>query len=322
MSSKVLVTGAAGFIGHHLVKYILDKTDWSIHCPVSCRHKGDSQNLQEFNNDRTTFFYHDLNWPFSERNIEELGEVDYIIHAAAESHVDRSIQEPVPFIQNNVNVTLNLLEYARKIKPKVVIQVSTDEVYGPALNGFDHPEWSSVKPSNPYSASKAAQEAIAISYWRTYGVPVVITNTMNNFGPRQNPEKLIPYIIDNVKNDRRFFIHGKDGQFSSRYWTYVLNHADALLFILSQKVPIFPDAECPPRFNVVGEVEQNSLEMVNRIEAILGKKADWYAVDYHTTRPGHDLRYGLDGTKLASLGWRRPYEFGDALASTVESYLK
>src|SRR5215469_5627918 len=157
MTKRVMVTGAAGFVGHHVVEYILENTDWYIICPVNCRHKGESSNIQHLSGSRVRFFFHDLNWPFSERTIEKIGYVDYILNLAAESHVERSIRDPVPFIQNNVNVVLNVLEYARIVKPRAFIQVSTDEVYGPSLDNVNYIEWSSIKPSNPYSASKASQ---------------------------------------------------------------------------------------------------------------------------------------------------------------------
>jgi dTDP-glucose 4,6-dehydratase len=321
---RIMVTGASGFVGHHFVDYLLQKTDWEVVCPVSCRHKGESLNLKESRKDsRVRLIPHDLNWPFSTRIINDIGSLDFIVNFAAESHVDRSISDPVSFIQNNVNVSLNLLEYARIVRPKAFVQISTDEVYGPAINSsYNHKEWDSIKPSNPYSASKACQEAIAFSYWRTYGVPIIITNTMNNYGSNQQSEKFVPYVVSNIYNERSFGIHGDGVKFSSRYWTYVKNHADAILFILSREVPLYPDVEFHSRFNIVGELELNSLQMVERIASILGKKADWYPIDYHTTRPGHDLRYALDGSKISELGWRPPYDFDCSLQETVLSFIK
>ena len=171
---RILITGSAGFIGTHTVEHFIANTDWEIIGIDSFRHRGDSLRV---NQDPTRYkiYTHDLTTPISDRLIRKIGDIDYIINMASESHVDRSITDPVDFCENNIKLALTMLEYAREAKPKIFIQISTDEVYGAALNGMNHKEWSTILPSNPYSASKAAQEALAISYWRTYGVPIVIT---------------------------------------------------------------------------------------------------------------------------------------------------
>jgi len=317
---RALVTGAAGFVGSHFVRHALQqRPDWEIVAPVSGRHRGDAANLAlVFASPRFRAFHHDLRWPISDRQADDIGPVDAIVHCAAESHVERSISDPVPFIQNNVDTTLHALEFARR-QPRLraFVQISTDEVYGPPQSGERHAEWSVIRPSNPYAASKACQEAIAYAYWRTNDVPVLFTNTMNNFGEGQHGEKFVPYVTENILAGRRFGIHGRDGVFSSRCWTYVVNHADALLFLLDRELPRYPSSRDPERVNIVGDTELDSRRMVERIAAWLGREADWYPIDYHATRPGHDLRYALDGSRLAAMGWTPPHSFEDGLGRTL-----
>lgn len=317
---RFLVTGAAGFIGHHTVEHLLANTDDEIVGIVSFRHRGCSMRLRHLGSPRFRVVHHDLVGPISERLAEDIGPVDIILNIASESHVDRSITDPVPFVRNNVDLVLNMLEYARLVKPRVFIQVSTDEVYGPALRGDRHEEWAAIKPSNPYSASKAAQEAIAISYWRTYGVPLIITNTMNNFGERQDVEKFIPKVIAKILRGEKVEIHGRNDVPGSRFYLHARNHADALLFLaraFQYGPPAFPLYEVPGRYNVVGEREVNNLEMATRIASLLGKSLDYEIVDFHGSRPGHDLRYALDGDKIVVYGWRAPVPFGESLERTV-----
>jgi dTDP-D-glucose 4,6-dehydratase len=180
--TKVLLTGAAGFTGAHMLRHLLVNTNWDVICPVTFRHRGNTDRIASAiqNNER----WHrrvrvdmvDLTAPISSTVVDRWGQIDYILNVASESHVDRSIDDPVPFVRNNVDLILNVLEYARQVQPRLFLQMSTDEVFGPAPGGYDYREWDPLIPSNPYSASKAAQESIAISYWRAYAVPVIITN--------------------------------------------------------------------------------------------------------------------------------------------------
>lgn len=327
MSRRVFVTGAAGFAGHHFVEHILEKTDWTLVCPISLRHRGDTMRLQELKKveygDRVKYIYHDLNGPISDRMIKKIGTIDYIVNYASESHVDRSIEEPVPFIQNNVNLILNVLEYSRKIKPKLFIQISTDEVYGPAIEPECHKEWSPILPSNPYSASKAAQESICISYWRTYGVPLILTNTMNMFGERQDIEKFVPKIISHVLNEKTVPIHGNEQYIGKRFYLHARNLADAVLFLLDRGThTAYTDTLAtlviPERYNVVGEVELNNLELAQIIADIVGKPLKYELIDFHSARPGHDRRYALDGSLIHSIGWKQPIPFKASIERTVK----
>jgi dTDP-glucose 4,6-dehydratase len=328
LKKTVLITGAGGFCGHHFVDHFLVNTDWNIIGVDSWRHKGVSERLTDsehyqLHKDRVTILTHDLNSPFSDVFIDRLGHVDYIVNLASLSHVDTSIVDPVPFVQNNVNVVLHMLQLARKIQPEKFIQFSTDEIYGPMYDGLPHPEWDVVVPSNPYSASKAAQESIAISYWRSYGVPLIITNMMNIIGERQDGEKFLPRIVNSVLNEEVLTIHADKDVPGSRFYLHVRNAADAIMFILRNvDAVLYPESRLPERFNLVGKTELDNLSFARMVAEILGKELKFEFMDVRFGRPGHDLRYGLDGSKLESLGYEYPVEFDASLKSTVAWMIK
>ena len=214
-----------------------------------------------------------------------------------------------------------MLEYAREAKPKAFIQFSTDEVYGAAPGETLHAEWSPILPSNPYAASKAAQEAIAISYWRTYGVPVVLTNTMNLFGERQDAEKFIPMLISKIARGEEVTIHGRPDYIGKRFYIHCRNMADALLFVLKGDPQQYQDSDSliiPDRWNIVGEVEMDNLSVAQLIAEIIGQPLKYKLVDFHAARPGHDRRYALDGRKLAAAGWAPPVSFKESLRRVVQ----
>lgn len=326
---RILITGSTGFMGSHLVEHLLENTDWEIIGIDSLRHRGDSMRIDAVdarNREavfRYGFFTHDLKSPISDRLAAQIGPVDYIVNLASESHVDRSIEEPVGFVMNNVALALNILEFARKVKPKVFIQFSTDEVYGAADDGVDFPEWSPILPSNPYSASKASQEAIAISYWRTYGLPVVITNVMNLIGERQDPEKFVPLVISRVLKGEEISIHGTADDIGQRHYLHCRNASDALLFLLKRQPTIYDGAiQYPDRWNIVGDVEVDNLTMAQTIARICGKELKYKFMPFSLARAGHDRRYSLDGTKLREAGWRAPVNFDESLRRTVEWTIK
>lgn len=315
----VLVTGSAGFLGSHIVDHMIANTDHRIVGLDSFRHRGDSLRVYQ-DPSRYTVYRADLAAPISDRVTDKIGPVDYIVNAASESHVDRSIADPVPFVMNNTALALNVLEYARVVKPKAFIQVSTDEVYGAAQEDHDHKEWEPILPSNPYAASKAAQEAIAVSYWRTYGVPLCLVNCMNIFGERQDSEKYIPMSIKRVQAGETVTVHGSEGHVGSRKYLHARNVSDALGFLLDQKRDLVynPSNLYPDRFNVVGDVEMNNLEIAQLVAEVLRKPLKYKFLDFHAARPGHDARYSLDGSKLAALGWKSPIGFYESLKRTVE----
>lgn len=324
---KLLLTGASGFIGSHFLEHVLQNTDWEVTCICSWQHKGTPERIERALRDnekykkRVTVITHDLASPFTDTTKKRLGQFDYIVNFAADSDVERSIQDPVPFVQNNVNVALTMLEFAREYKPKVFLQVSTDEVYGVAPVGINHKEWSPILPSNPYSASKACQEAIAISYWRTYGVPVVITNTMNNFGETQDTEKYIAKLISKISKGEKVMVHGDKNNIGSRFYLHARNHADAILFLLDREPTMYKDTSeiiYPDRYNVVGEDELDNLQMAKTVALLMDKPLVYELSDFHHTRPGHDRRYALDGNKLKNLGWEAPVSFLDSLKKYID----
>lgn len=332
MSDKktVLVTGASGFVGHHVVEHLLENTDWNVIGTYTFQHHGDPWRLKHLvDNPRLKMVRMDCAAPFGYL-VDPFDNVtvDYVLHLAADSHVDRSITDPVPFVRNNVDLTLFTLEWARRAKPRLFVQFSTDEVYGPAPSGVLHAEWSPIVPSNPYSASKAAQEAIAISYWRTYDVPVIITNTMNVIGERQDVEKFVPMLIHGVQNEKTVKIHADDeGTPGSRFYIHARNVADALLFIVnhySDKDVRYREGfiDKPERFNVVGEMEMDNLTMAFKVADAVGKPLNYTLENFHSARPGHDRRYALDGAKLARLGWVPPIDINTSIRRTVEWELR
>ena len=326
MSSRVLLTGAAGFVGAHALRHLLVNTDYDVLCPVTFRHRGNADRIASSLQDhpewqqRVTVEMCDLAGPLAESQLKRWGDVDIIVNVASESHVDRSIADPAGFTANNVALITTLLEYARWSRPRFFVQTSTDEVYGPAPRGYAHVEWDAIIPSNPYAASKAAQEAICTAYWRTYGVPLLLTNTMNMFGEMQDQEKFVAMCIRLLARGESVPVHvSPEGEPGSRFYLHARNLADAWLHLMTRDVVRHIDgADRPDRYHVVGEREITNVEMVKLVAEIMHVEPRWHPVDFHSSRPGHDLRYALDGKKLADTGWTHPYSLERSLVKTIE----
>jgi len=323
---RVLLTGASGFVGSHVLRHLIVNTDWFIVCPTTFTHKGLQDRIRVALDDipdaykRIKVIRCDFTSPISSITANEFGKIDYVINVASESHVDRSIEYPAPFIINNVSLICHLLDWARIAQPEKFLHVSTDEVYGPASTGYAHQEWIDQHlPSNPYAASKAAQEDICFSYWRTYGIPMAITNTMNIIGETQDPEKFMPMTIKRVLNGEKMTVHASPtGQIGSRFYLHARNQADGLLHVLNQPFRPYGEVDTPERFHIVGEREVDNLEMAQLIAAAVGKPLEYELVDFHSSRPGHDLRYALDGKKMAESGWSLPLPLEESIEKTVK----
>lgn len=323
---KIIITGGAGFIGHHIVEHLLKNTDWDIVVLDKLTYASNGlerlRNINVFDEDRVRIFTTDLNEPISDGIRKEIGDVDYILNLASESHVDNSILDPIPFIKNNVSLVLNMLEYAKTLKTlKKFIQFSTDEVFGTAGKKVKYKEGDRFNPSNPYASSKASQEAIAMAYANTYGIPIIITNTMNVIGERQHQEKFVPLVIKNILDSRVIHIHSNKNKTKAgtRFYIHARNVADALLFIINNTDEVLSkDDATLGKFNIVGEKEIDNLTLAKKIAGILGMELKYELTDFHSSRPGHDLRYALDGSKLEKLGWKPPSDFYTSLRKTVE----
>lgn len=325
---RVLLTGAGGFFGSHLLRHLMVNTDWEFVCPCSWVHKGTPERLENaidgLDKDRVMVITHDLTAPFTSTTKKRIGKIDIILNIASNSHVNRSITDPKEFVLGNNALAFNMLEFARECKPEVFLQFSTDEVMGAAKMGVNHKEWSAIIPSNPYSASKACQEAVAISYWRTYGVPVVITNTMNLTGETQDSEKYPAQCIRKINNGEIVTIHGTPKNIGSRFYIHARNAADAVLFILNNLPPkMYTDGgevDRPDRYNIVGEVELDNLTLALMVAKLMGKELKYEFLDFHSSkvRAGHDRRYALDGSKLKDLGWKQVINFEESLKHTID----
>ncbi len=324
---RVLLTGIDGFIGHHIAEGILKhRPDWEI---VGLSRIDAASTVQRlFDMDewrdgrgfgkRVTFTYHNLRAPINEYLAGQIGPVDIILHLAAGTHVDRSIEHPMEFVQDNVVATCNLLDYARMQDRKpLFVYFSTDEVFGPAPEGVAYKEWDRYHSGNPYSATKAGGEELTLAYENTYKLPSFITHTMNVFGERQHPEKFIPKVIKSVLKGEQVTIHANadKSKAGSRFYIHARNVAEAILFLLDQH-------ESGDKYNIVGEKEVDNLTLAQFIAQTIGKPLRYEMVDFHSSRPGHDLRYALDGTKLKEMGFDYPKTFEQSLEKTVHWYLE
>lgn len=319
---KILITGGCGFVGHHFVEHYLKLTDWDIITFDKLSYASSGldrvRDINAFDDKRVTFFTVDFTREISEGVVRECNDVDYILHMGAETHVDNSIEDPKPFVYSNVVGTYNMLEFARKCKNlKAFVYFSTDEVFGPAPKGVNYKEWDRYNSTNPYSATKAGGEELVLAYMNTYGVKGFITHCMNIFGERQHPEKFIPICIKKIESGEVITIHGTADkkQSGSRFYIHARNVASAIHFLLDK----FEQRE---KYNIVGEKELTNLELAQIIAKVMGMELKYEITDFHSSRPGHDLRYALDGDKMKEIGWDVPLTIDQTLKSTVEWTLR
>ncbi len=308
---KVLVTGGAGFIGSNFIHYLLEQhPGYQVINLDKLTYAGNLENLDSIkSNPNYVFIRGDI---CDEKIVAKICEkgVDAIINFAAETHVDRSILEPDAFIRTDIFGTHTLLEAVNKYKVKKYIQISTDEVYGSIGHG-SFKENSPLNPSSPYSASKAGADLLVMAYHKTFETPVMITRCSNNYGPYQYPEKLIPLFITNAMENKELPVYGKGENI--RDWIYVEDHCSAIDLVLHK-------GEIGEIYNVGANQEKNNLEVTETILKALDKPKS--LIKFVKDRPGHDLRYSIDSSKLQEIGWRPKYSFEEGMKLTVEWYVK
>lgn len=327
MAKSILITGGAGFIGSHVVKLFVNKMpDTSIVNLDKLTYAGNLQNLVEVESaENYTFVKGDI---CDEKLIESLFEkyiFDGVVHLAAESHVDRSILNPMEFITTNVVGTVTLLNVAKKFwkdaSDKLFYHISTDEVYGSLEKETDFfVESTSYDPRSPYSASKASSDHFVRAYYNTFGLPIVISNCSNNYGPNQFPEKLVPLAINNIKNNKQIPIYGKGENI--RDWLYVVDHAQAIF-------DIFTKGKIGETYNVGGDNEWQNIDLIRVLCRIMDKKLNRKEgtseklITFVADRAGHDMRYAIDFTKIKKeLNWNPTVNFEQGLKKTVDWYLQ
>ena len=326
---RILVTGGLGFLGHHVVESLLKTTCAEIVILDKMTYASSGfdrlRDIQVFDDKRVRVLGCDLSQPIAEGVTREVGEVDYIIHTAAETHVDNSIVDPLPFLMSNVIGTHHLLWWMRSLKSlRRAFLVSTDETYGPASledkeNAFD--ELAPFRPANPYAAAKAGGECVAMAYANTYKLPITIAATMNLVGERQHYEKYVPMVIRRVLTGDKVLIHSNPERTKSgtRFYLHCRTYAHALGFLIDRDQR---GEEMPLKVNICGEREISNVDLAQFIAGVVGKPLNYDLVDFHSSRPGHDLAYRMRDDLIRSLGWKRPMNLEQSLEKTVQWYLE
>jgi len=330
-SKIILVTGGAGFIGSHFVRYLIKKTDYAVANVDKLTYSGSKKNIRDLLNDKKHFFIKgDISNIQTLKNIFKKFQPSYIVNFAAETHVDNSIRSSYPFIKNNILGTYHLLNFSKiywsklskeKKKKFKFIQISTDEVFGQlSLKDPSFHENSRYDPSSPYSASKASADHIVRSFYKTYNFPINITNCSNNFGPNQHKEKLIPLVINNILKKKIIPVYGKGLQI--RDWLYVEDHISAIWRVLKK-------GKIGETYLIGGKSEKKNIDVVMMICKILDTLYPLKQFSYKnlikfvSDRPGHDFRYSINKTKIQKkLNWKPKHKFEDSLKHTVKWYLK
>lgn len=312
---KCLVTGGAGFIGANYIRNRIAQGKGEVHCLDILTYAGNMDNLQGVIGAGDFKFIHgDINDRDLVNDLFDRERYDQVVHFAAESHVDRSITDPASFLRTNILGTQNLLDASRKYDVRRFHQVSTDEIYGDLpleRNDLKFTEDSPIRPSSPYSASKASADLLCHAYHRTYGLPVTISRCSNNYGPFQFPEKLIPRMIMLALRDERLPVYGT-GQ-NVRDWLHVNDHCDAIDVIMEK-------GSIGEVYNIGGNCEKRNIDIVKIILKKLGKRED--LIRFVEDRKGHDLRYAIDNSKIKhDLGWTPKIGFEQGIANTIEWYM-
>ena len=313
---NVLVTGAAGFIGANFAEYFVNKhPDYKVVVVDKLTYAGNMDNLKKVQ-DKIEFEQADICDFEKMKEIFKKYDINGVIHFAAESHVDNSIKNPFVFTQTNVMGTHTLLETAKQIwgegSPNKFVHISTDEVYGSLGENGYFTEKSPIKPSSPYSSSKASSDLIALAYKETYKMNVNVTNCSNNYGPYQHNEKLIPHMIKLALNDQKLPVYGEG--LNIRDWLYVEDHCEAIDLVFHKGV-------AGERYNIGGHNEKRNIEIVKLILKRLGKSED--LIEFVEDRKGHDYRYAIDPTKISNeLGWLPKTKFEDGIIKTIDWYLE
>ncbi len=327
MNKKVLITGGAGFIGSHVVRlFVQNYPEYHIFNLDLLTYAGNLENIRDIENaPNYTFLKGDIVDAKYIQNIFDEHQFDAVIHLAAESHVDRSISNPIEFVMTNVVGTVNLLNAAKHIwkdnfENKLFYHVSTDEVYGSLGEEGMFVETTSYDPHSPYSASKASSDHFVRAYHDTYGMPIVISNCSNNYGPNQFPEKLIPLFINNIRNSKPLPVYGK-GE-NVRDWLFVVDHARAIDVIFHQ-------GRNGETYNIGGENEWTNIDLIRVIckamDTKLGREkgTSEQLITYVTDRAGHDLRYAIDSSKLIKeLKWEPSLQFEEGIEKTIDWYME
>lgn len=327
MAKTILITGGAGFIGSHVVRLFVQKyPDYKIINLDALTYAGNLENLKDIEEAPNYLFVRaDITDGDAMMELFQLHQPEGVIHLAAESHVDRSIEDPNAFIRTNVNGTANLLNAALatwkgNFEGKRFYHVSTDEVYGSLGETGFFLETTSYDPQSPYSASKAASDHLVRAYGNTYGMPFVLTNCSNNYGPNQFPEKLVPLFINNIRNKKPLPVYG-DGKYT-RDWLYVIDHARAI-------DQVYHDGRNGETYNIGGFNEWQNIDLIKVLCQIMDEKLalpqgeSSHLITYVKDRPGHDKRYAIDASKInKELGWAPSVTFEEGLAKTIDWYLE
>ncbi len=310
---RFLVTGGAGFMGSNFVRYILTKyNDSMIIVYDKLTYAGRLENLHDMkNNPGFKFVKADICDEEKLMKVVKEFQPDVIVNFAAQTHVDRSINEPAPFLKTNVYGVFNILETARRLEVPLVVHISTDEVYGDLWGKEPADEEAPFKPSSPYSASKASGDLLCQAYWRTYRLPVIIVRPSNNYGPYQYPEKFIPKIIIRALHDKPIPIYGRGEQV--RDWLYVEDFAEALDIVINK-------GSRGEAYNMPGFNERKNLEVVETILKLMGKPLT--LIKHVEDRPGHDRRYAMKGDKILALGWKPKTPWIKGLEKTIKWYIE